>query len=224
MANLNDIIIDEVDLNINVNPQPNDTYLVTSDIIKTSADMVDGLHADDNSVDINDTTLVTKNKVKTYVDNIIHNIGQNADTVDGLHANTNSITDDDNTLATKNRIIEYVRDQINLELQVNCNDNFTTVINVADITLHRTSYIDYTIQDENLTSFEAGKIMILHNGTQTNIDVSRFGLIGGLPSEMASIEYTSDIDVNNLRLKITATLVGSNLKFKYTNKQIALAV
>ena len=66
--------------------------------------------------------------------------------------------------------------------------------------------------------------MILHNGTQTNIDVSRFGLIGGLPSEMTSIEYTSDIDGNNLRLKIIATSVGNNLKFKYTNKQIALAI
>jgi hypothetical protein len=126
-----------------------------------------------------------------------------------------------NDLAEKS--YNSLTDKPDQSYQITCNDNDTTIINVADITLHRVSFIDYTIQDVAGTMFESGRMMIIHNGVQTSIDIFRFGLIGVNEDVIDGIDYISDINSNNLRLHIIATSIGSNLKFVYTNKKIVLA-
>jgi hypothetical protein len=65
--------------------------------------------------------------------------------------------------------------------------------------------------------------MLIHNGGSiANIDVARFGLVSGVAQEMTTINYGADIDGNNLRLLITSTATGSNLKFKYRITSISL--
>jgi len=100
--------------------------------------------------------------------------------------------------------------------QVDFADNTTEIIVVGDKSTDRMIIIDYTIELAIQTKFQGGVIRIIHNGLTCNIDNYLFGI----PSPIENIFFQADLSGTNIRLKLIALGVGSDLKFKYGLRKV----
>jgi len=102
-----------------------------------------------------------------------------------------------------------------IEYQVNVLDTTTENIIIGNKLTHRAFFIDFT--DESGLNYEAGRIGLVHNGTNVTLDKYYFSQ----PSFINNLTFTADINNNNVRLIITNN-VGGLLKFKYRVKTISI--
>lgn len=95
-------------------------------------------------------------------------------------------------------------------LQSDFNDDTTQQIVIGDITAVDAIFIQYFLTAPTLTRTRAGIMYVTHNGTAADLR-DEYTEING------SINVTSAANINgsDLRIALTATSVGSNLKFRY---------
>lgn len=103
------------------------------------------------------------------------------------------------------------------QTQVDFNQNTTENVVIGDITTDREVSVYYTLVDIGGTITEWGEIKISFVGGTAGISAERTGE----PSPFEVIDFSADIDNNDLRLNITAGTVGSNFKFRYTKAVIS---
>lgn len=107
------------------------------------------------------------------------------------------------------------------EYQQTITDNLDTYITVGSILSDRYIIIDYTVELLDQTKFQCGTFKILHNGIATVNDGAEQFSIPTPPELISGFTLDSDLDGNNIRMKITTDAVGQFIKFRYNIRKIS---
>lgn len=116
-------------------------------------------------------------------------------------------------------ITDYERNLITeflVERQVEFSDNSTEYILLGNKNVSRFFILDYVLETVTGNYYQGGTIRVIHNNIETNLDNYFFSV----PSKIEGMSYESDIFGDYIRLVLTASSVGSDLKFRFFLRKI----